>query len=115
MKPLNLNKIREILQKIQSADVISLDNSPLLQSWEISEGFEESEYDPSDIIISFNWSDDEWDECKVSFTAENLSNAKFGEGSNKALYLLDSDGQECSIHIYNLVGRGFTDILKEID
>lgn len=88
-------KVEQLYGLICHASCITVDNSPLLNSWEESDIIDEGDNE----VIKFNWSDGEGLDYSVAITEDGLEGADFDRHNLK---LKDSKGYHTVISLYNL-------------
>lgn len=93
---MDTNKIAGLIKLFQTTDVVTVDDSPLLNSWGV-EDFTEFEHD--DEVLNFKWTDEEGLSFEVSVTAGNLNDATV---QGKVLLLNDAGGEPIQITCYTL-------------
>ena len=81
---------------LAKAQAVSIDNGPLLTSWDTSE----VTGDPDNQIVHFSWSDDDGSEYSAIFTEGGISNATVAEDGT--LHCEDHEGEQCTISLYTL-------------
>ena len=69
---MNNEKVHKIFNLINSADVVVIDDSPLLQSWD---DYPIIDDDAENEILYFNWTDGEY-EYSETITQDDLDNAE---------------------------------------
>lgn len=93
---MNIKKIKSLLDQIEKAEVVTIDDSPYLHSVEVNS---DVSGDTDNEILRLNWHDAEGQEFDVKFIEQNLNRANF---SNNQIYLCDHEGDPCVISLYNL-------------
>lgn len=89
------SKVSEILALISSVSCLTINDSPLLNSWEICDEIGEEDNE----VLNFNWTDGEGLDYSVTITEGGIASANFNKHNLK---LNDSEGNHTVISIYSL-------------
>lgn len=93
---MNIKKIESLIDQIENCPLVIVDDSPYLHSCEVLGQPENIE---DEVILKFNWNDDEGNVFEVEFTEGNLDKANF---KNNRILLKDSENNDCVIILYDL-------------
>ena len=94
---MNNEKVHKIFNLINSADVVVIDDSPLLQSWD---NYPIIDDDAENEVLFFNWTDGEY-EYSETITQDDLDNAEIINANTIAIHK-DTD-DEIKISLYKLI------------
>ena len=94
---MNNEKVHKIFNLINSADVVVIDDSPLLQSWD---NYPIIDDDAENEILYFNWTDGEY-EYSETITQDDLNDAEI-INANTIVIHKDTD-DEIEISLYKLI------------
>ncbi len=81
-------KTKDVLELFQRADVVTVDDSPMISSFDFNEDGGE-----------LSWTDDEGQIFSVQFNSNSLETSR-QEGLN--LVMQDAENNECEIHLFKL-------------
>lgn len=95
---MNTTKIQFLLGKIEAAGVLTVDDSPLLHSVDISDPIGE---DDNEIVFA-NWHDDDGNEFQVKFTESGLNDAVV---KNNIIKLIDHEGELSVIALFDIIPK----------
>ena len=93
---MNIKKIESLLNQIENAAMLMVDDSPYLHSVSVSE-IEERD---TNEVLYMNWHDDEGQEYSVTITERGLSDAIV---TGNKITLEDHEGYETIICLYDIV------------
>lgn len=88
-------RVQKVFDMINSAEVIQIDNGPLLNSW-LSD---EVKGDPDNEVFDFSWHDSEGHLYGINFTEANLLYAHVEDG---LILCADSEGEATKLALYHL-------------
>ena len=87
--------IPELLKTIESADVVTVGDSPMLHCV----ATEDVNGDPDNEVLQANWQDAEGQECCVRFTEGGLAEARV---TGNKIVAPDNEGDETLIQLFRL-------------
>jgi hypothetical protein len=92
---MNKTKIESLLNQIEASPMVTVDDSPMLHSCDVSESTGQEE----NHVLYINWVNGEGQDFSVKFTESGLSEAIIKD--NK-ISLPDSDGEPSEIRLYDI-------------
>lgn len=95
-----MNKVESIVNQISNADVITVDDGPLLHSCEANDVTGEADND----VLVFTWVDEEGLEFQSIINEGALAEATF---TGNELHVKDTSGEDTTIKIFNLAPKNF--------
>jgi hypothetical protein len=100
---MKMEKVKLLLELIDTAAVITCNDSPYLHSVQSSE----VTGDPDNQVLRINWHDDESLEYAVIFTEGGLDQAEI---KGEAMHLPDHEGEPSEIRLYALKPVNISDL-----
>lgn len=95
---MNKNKIISLLEQIDSASIVIVNDSPMLQWVDVSDPIG----DPENEVLYVNWHDDEGNKCVIKFTEAGLNEAVI---DGYIVRLQDHEGDDCAISLLKIEGK----------
>lgn len=101
---IDLNLLSVFIEQLKSADAVTVDDGPLLNSWQCDIEGEVADMEPEDSLAMFSWTDEKGYGCESLFTASAFSNANQPEMPDTGIWkLTDDEGSRCAVSMFRVI------------